>query len=277
MRVVADSASNLRKIEGIDGRIVPLRIILGDDKEYVDDENLDVEGMVTDLENSGKPSHSACPNIQEWLDAFGDEEEVIGIALAAVLSGSYNAGATAAAQYMEEHPGRKVFILDTCNIGPVEKLIIDKIVELNNQGKDFDTIVEAIKDYCKNRLKIGFCLASMNNLANNGRVNPAVAKIANVLGVKVVGDFSETGVLQPSDKCRGYKKAIQTMVTKLKEAGYHGEKLYIDYVIDDTNALKFKEEVRKLFPNAEIKTEPTTALCSFYAERGGLVWGYERN
>jgi DegV family protein with EDD domain len=277
MRVVVDSGSNLREIKGIDGCVVPLRIVLGDDKEYVDNADLDVEGMVTDLENSNKPSHSACPNIQEWMDAFGDDEEVIGIALAAALSGSYNAGATAAAQYMEEHPGRKVFVLDTCNIGPVEKLVIDKIVELKDQGKSYDEIVEAIKDYCKNRLKIGFCLASMNNLANNGRINPAVAKIANVLGVKVVGDFSETGILQPGDKCRGYKKAIQTMVNNLKEAGFHGEKLYIDYVIDDTNALKFKEEVLKLFPDADIKLAPTTALCSFYAERGGLVWGYERN
>ena len=123
MRVVADSASNLRKIEGIDGRIVPLRIILGDDKEYVDDENLDVEGMVTDLENSGKPSHSACPNIQEWLDAFGDEEEVIGIALAAVLSGSYNAGATAAAQYMEEHPEERYLYLIPATSVPWKSLL----------------------------------------------------------------------------------------------------------------------------------------------------------
>ena len=29
------------------------------------------------------------------------------------------------------------------------------------------------------------------------------------------------------------------------------------------------------FPNARIKIEPTTALCSFYAEAGGLMIGFE--
>ena len=29
------------------------------------------------------------------------------------------------------------------------------------------------------------------------------------------------------------------------------------------------------FPNAKVTLEPTTALCSFYAEAGGLMIGFE--
>ena len=48
IKIVADSSSNLLNLEGIKYSSVPLTIITND-KEYVDDENLDVNQMVKDL------------------------------------------------------------------------------------------------------------------------------------------------------------------------------------------------------------------------------------
>ncbi len=36
-----------------------------------------------------------------------------------------------------------------------------------------------------------------------------------------------------------------------------------------------KEAVLRRYPNAQITVEPTTALCSFYAEEGGMLIGME--
>ena len=38
---------------------------------------------------------------------------------------------------------------------------------------------------------------------------------------------------------------------------------------------QLSERIRETFPQANIKILPTSGLCSFYAEDGGLLMGYE--
>ena len=47
-QIVSDSSSNIFRVEGVPYTTVPMKIIAGD-KEYIDDEALDVRGMVEDL------------------------------------------------------------------------------------------------------------------------------------------------------------------------------------------------------------------------------------
>ena len=49
----------------------------------------------------------------------------------------------------------------------------------------------------------------------------------------------------------------------------------IAHCYNEVGATKLAAKIRNLYPNAEIKIIPTTALCSFYAEEGGLMIGYE--
>jgi hypothetical protein len=35
--------------------------------------------------------------------------------------------------------------------------------------------------------------------------------------------------------------------------------------------------MKEKFPNTNVRIRPTSGLCSFYAEDGGLIVGYERN
>lgn len=58
------------------------------------------------------------------------------------------------------------------------------------------------------------------NLANNGRVSHAVAAICSIAGIRVVGDVQDG--LHPTDKCRGEKKAISTLIKNMKTKGYVG-------------------------------------------------------
>lgn len=73
-KIVADSACNI--VSGEDGTFasVPMKIVA--EREYVDDAHLDVAQMVEDLKQYKGKSGSSCPNVGEWLEAFGDAEEV---------------------------------------------------------------------------------------------------------------------------------------------------------------------------------------------------------
>ena len=273
IKIVSDSSSNVFALAGVNYATVPMKVIAGD-KEYVDTPNLDVKGMVDDLKAYKGKSGSSCPNVQEWLDVFGAEDDILGITISRNLSGSYNSAMEAGRQYMEAHPGRRVHIFDSLTAGPHQIMAVLKMQELIEAGSDFDTIVEKVNDYL-NRTHILFCLESMNNLARNGRVSPAVAKIAGMLGIRACGD-APGGVITPVHKPCGEKKATQTLLEMMEERGlYDGAQVRIAHCFGERQALALKELVLAKFPNCRFILEPTGALCSFYAEAGGLIVGFE--
>ena len=176
-------------------------------------------------------------------------------------------------QYEEEYPDRKVCIIDSLSAGSELKLIIEKIQELKAAGKTFEEVSEAISEY-QNHTHMIFCLKSLRNLANNGRVNPAVAAIAGVLNIHVVGIANE-GVLDQREKARGPKKALVAIDSLMKEFNYNGGKVIIDHCFNETDANAVKAHILASYPNAEVRIEETRGLCSFYAEVGGLMIGVE--
>ena len=270
--IVSDSSSNVLSMGTPLYTTVPLKIVA--EKEYVEDARLDLAGMMEDLRNHKGKSGSSCPNVGEWLEAFGDAQEVFCITISKNLSGSYAAAKQAADTYMEEHPGRKVFIFDSLAVGPEMAMITDKIRECEAAGDDFETVVAKVLDY-HNHVHTLFCLESMLNLARNGRVSMAVAKIAGMLGIRVAG-IALGGQVTPIHKPRGAKKATQTLVEMLKERGFRdGNLLRVAHCFAPEAAEAFRSAVLAEFPNTRFLLEHTTALCSFYAEAGGLIIGFE--
>ena len=153
-------------------------------------------------------------------------------------------------------------------------MVCEKIARLVAGGCGFEEIVEKTLDY-HNHTHILFRLQSLTNLARNGRINPAVAKIAGVLGIRVIGDV-KGGQITPVHKPRGDKKAIPMLVEMMKERGfYNGATLRIAHCFGEEPALLLRDAVLAEFPNTNFILEPTSALCSFYAEEGGLMIGFE--
>ena len=272
-QIVSDSSSNVFHLEGISYTTVPMKIIAGE-REYVDTESLDVRGMVDDLKAYKGKSGSSCANAQEWLEAFGDADMVFGVTISRNLSGSYNAAEAAAREFAEEHPNSRIHIFDTLSAGPEMAMVVEKIAELVNKGLSFEEIVDGVRAY-QNHTHILFCLESMNNLARNGRVNPAVAKIASVLGIRACGD-AQNGQIVPTQKPRGQKKATEVLAAMIRERGFRNDsRLRIAHCFGEAQAQLLIDAVKKDFPDARCTIEPTTALCSFYAEEGGLIIAFE--
>ena len=273
IKIVADSSANLRTLEDNSFVSVPLTLRT-DEREFVDDASLNIEKMTDYLANYKGKSGSACPSSQDWIDAFGDAERIFAIAITSNLSGSFNSARVAKEQYEEEHPDRKVFLIDSLSAGPELKLIVEKIQELNADGLSYDDICDAITEYQK-KTHLVFMLKSLTNLANNGRVSPAVAKIAGLLNIHVVGIASDVGTLEQKEKARGEKKAIAAMKKIMEDLKYVGGKIRIDHCFNLEGAQQLKDLILAAFPNADVKIGENYGLCSFYAERGGILAGFE--
>ena len=271
-KIVSDSSSNVLSMGTPHFASVPMKVRA--EKEYIDDANLDLAQMVEDLKNHKGTSGSACPSVGEWLDAFEGADFVFGTTMSKGLSGSYNAACEAARTYMEENPGKQAYIFNTLSAGPQQMFLNEKVMELAEQGLDFETIKQKTLEYYRNT-HILFCLESMMNLARNGRVPMAVAKIAGMLGIRVCGDV-KAGMITPVHKPRGAKKATETLLEMMKERGfYDGAQLRIAHCFAEKQAQDLADATLAQFPNARITIEPTTALCSFYAEAGGMMIGFE--
>ena len=62
----------------------------------------------------------------------------------------------------------------------------------------------------------------------------------------------------------------------MKNAGYNGGRVLINHCMNESGALQLKQDILKDFPQAEIIVSDTRLLCSFYAEQGGILIGFEK-
>lgn len=274
-KIVADSSADLRSLTSqIPFSMVPLKIIAGQE-EFVDNDTLDVGQMVAFLSEYKGRSGSACPSVADYLEAFGEAVRIFCFTITSNLSGSFNAARLAKEDYEAAHPDRKVYVVDSLSAGAEIKLLAEKAEELILAGTEYEAICEALEAY-QQKTGLMFSLESLRNLANNGRVSPVVAKIAGVLGIRAVGRASAEGTLELLDKCRGEKKALQKLLERMTEQGYKGGRVLIDHCQNLPAAEALREMILQGHPNTDVVIGETYGLCSFYAELGGLLVGYEK-
>lgn len=270
-KIVADSSANVFHLDDTNFQCVPLKIIT--DKEYIDNADLNVREMVDEVKKYKGRSGTSCPNINDWIEAFDNHDLVFGVSITSKLSGSYNAARLALEQYSEENPGKKVHIVDSLSAGGQLKLTIDKLKELLEQGLSFEEVRDQIEDY-NTHLHTVFSLESLTNLARNGRVNPAVAAAVNALGIRVIAEARD-GQIEQINKCRGEKKAIKIIYEEMKKHGFKGGKVAVSHTFNENACLKLKELILADYPLCDMQILENGALCSFYAEEGGFIVGFE--
>ena len=274
IKITADSSADVLQLSAVPFAAAPLKIITNE-TEFVDDGALDVGGMVAWFETYRGKSKTSCPNPGDWLDAFGDAEEVFCVTITSGLSGSYNAACVAKQMYEADHPGRRVCVIDSLSAGPELTLILEKLEELIGLGLSFDEICTRIRAY-QQQTGLVFMLESLKNFAANGRVSPAVAKIAGVLGIRIVGKASDQGTLEPTHKSRGEGKALAAIMAHLKENGLAAGKVRIAHCMNGAAAQELKNRICAEMPGVDVRIHVCRGLCSYYAEKGGLLVGFEK-
>ncbi len=273
-KIVADSSIDIHTYEQVPFESVPLKIIT-DNHEYTDNDKLDVNGMIDDLAHYKGKSSTSCPNANDWLNAFEDCENIFCITISGALSGSYGSAVMAKQIYEEKYPSRRVFVINSLSTGGEMRLITQKIAEFIKNGLEYDDICKEIVEY-QNNTGLFFMLSSMKNLANNGRISHLTARAAGLLGIRAFGVASDTGTLQMLDKYRGEEKALSGIILHLKKAGLDRGKVDIAHCQNLSFAQRLKDAIQKEFNTDKIAVSDCGGLCSFYAESGGVILGFEK-
>ena len=249
--------------------------IITAEREFIDDADLDVDDMANYLYQFKGKSKSSCPNTTDWLEAFGDADEIYCVTITSGLSGSYNSACAAKQIYESENEGKRVHVFDTLSAGPEITLIIEKIEECIDKDMSFEDICDCVTAYMK-KTGLVFMLKSLKTFANNGRVSPIVAKLVGIASICVVGKASDEGTLEPMHKPRGERRALETLVGCLEKEGFKTGKISIGHCQNESAAEQLKELILAKFKNVQIEIHKFRGLCSFYAEKGGVLVGFEK-
>lgn len=272
--VVVDSSANLAGAAAERGIVsVPMKVRVGE-REFRDDASVDLPAMFSSLEGFSGPTSTSCPNIAEWTRAFSGADEVFALALTSKISGGFNSARAAAKQYMYECPGARVFVLDSLTTGPELELLAERACELAQTEGSFDDVVHAIRAYAR-RTHLMFSLAKLGNFVRNGRVSPVVAKAADILNIRIVGQASQTGELEPLNKARGEKRALKQLVENMRTAGFSGGRVRIRHTDNPAAAESLAGLILASWPQSEVRIGENAALCSYYCEPGGILVGFE--
>ena len=273
VKIIADSSADIKAVEGVCFQSVPMTIRAGG-RDFVDNEQLDTAAMLDFLASHNGPSGTACPSPENWMSAFEGADEIFVVCITGSLSGTWSSAMAARELYLQAHPDVKIHVFDSLSTGPEMLLLIERLAFLIREGKSFDEICAAGEEYLASTHLL-FILRSVHNLAQNGRVSKLVAGAIGILGIQILAVASEQGTIEPIEKCRGDKKARSALVQEMYERGYRGGKVRISHAQNSEAAIAIERALREHFPLADIKTRLCGGLCSYYAERGGVIVGFE--
>ena len=275
--IVTDSSCDLLSLEGqnedLGFETVPF-VMDVDGREFVDVPGMNTAELVDAMEKAEK-SHSACPSPEAWKKMFEKAEHVIAFTISARLSGSFNSATVGKNMVLEEHPEKKIEIIDSLSTGPKLVMLAQSAARQLQDQIPFEAVCASCRELARSVRTI-FTLSSFHNLVQNGRVSKIAGFIAGRLGIRVIGVGSDEGEIQLKELVRGEKGTLKHILKDMEENGYKGTPMTVSHCMNEPMAQTLKEMICARWQKAKVQLLPTRGLDSYYAERSGLIICYDR-
>lgn len=271
-RLVADSCCELT--EGLkrdtDVRSVPLSILI-DDKNYIDDETLDMDGFMLAMKGSRHAAKSACPSPEQYAQAMRGAQGVFAVTISAKLSGSYSSAVAACRVLTEEGEPPRMHVFDSRSASAGQIAVCLKIQECISNGLDFETIVETVEAYIRN-MKTFFILENLDTLIKNGRMSRITGYVASAMSLRPIMT-ADMGEIKLFEKARGSVRAFTRLIDIIGEKGcdFARRTLVITHCNNEKQARFIRAEAEKRYGFKQIIVERTRGLSSMYANEGGVI------
>ncbi len=277
--IVSDSSSDLGAAVFEDADIhfesVPLRIQVGD-REFLDNETLVVPEMLAAMDGEKSAASTACPSPAAFARAFEHGDCTVCFTISGKLSGTYNAAVLGREMVLEEHPEKKIFVMDSKSTAGALVLLVRKARELMKAdiAGDFEGICDKLREY-QPSLRTVFTLENFDNLIKNGRMRPLVGTLLHTLGIHVIADGTPQGTIRVADKARGEAKTYKSITKLMGESkDCTGAEVVISHCENAAGAQKLKEQIMKDLQVKSVDILPCRGLTSFYAMERGLIVGF---
>ncbi len=248
IKIITDSTSDIdvEYAKVLDVEVVPLKVIING-KDYKDRIDLQPSEFYNLLEKSSILPTTSQPSPQDFLSLYEDaktnNDSIIVITLSSQVSGTYQSACIA--KDLAEYDN--IYVIDSFNATQGLRLIVEKAVQLRNEGKDFQEIVNIIEKY-KHRVHILAVVDTLEYFYKGGRLSKASATMGTLLKFKPIVGLKD-GNLVLISKARGTQKGISKIIDIIHENGDIdlNEPICIGYTGNDDGLDKFESILKKEF------------------------------
>lgn len=220
--IIADSSHDLAEEFLVDKgiRTVAFYIRLGDDNFLQDQVDISREELYAYLrENKKVYPKTSLPSVEDYISSFREvlEEgrDLICLTVASSLSGSYQSAHVAGQMMREDYPDRRIYILDSKSASLGVGLLIERAVELREQGWDLVDVRDELEAQSQTT-EIYIYLETLAYLEEGGRISRPGALAGKLLKIKPLASF-KNNKLAMEGAVRGSKKALAACLDYLHE------------------------------------------------------------
>lgn len=215
IRIITDSASDLLAPHRPEITVLPMTITFGEEqfRDGVDLTHRQFYEKLIEGEELPTTSQIAPAQFEEAFRAAVEAgESVVAVVLSSKLSGTYQSACIAA----EEFPG-KVFVVDSENATIGERILVERGLELMDQGMDAAAIAAKL-DEEKTDIRLVALLDTLEYLKRGGRISASVALVGGLLAIKPVVAVQD-GEVVVLGKARGSKNGNNLLVQEIQKTG----------------------------------------------------------
>lgn len=234
-----------------------------DGKAYLDDlgESIPFEDFYQAMQNGAdtKTSQINAEEYEEYFENFLREgKDILHISLSSGISGSINSANIAKTNLQERYPDRKIYIADSLGASSGYGLIMDKLADLRDEGKDIDEVHNWILE---NRLRLHhwFFSTDLTFYVKGGRVSKVSGFVGGILNICPLLNMDYLGRLIPRFKIRTKKKVIEAIVEQMEKHAEDGHnysgKCYMCQSACYEDARAVADMVENRFPKLNGKVE----------------------
>ncbi|MBN2877201.1 MAG: DegV family EDD domain-containing protein [Bacilli bacterium] len=279
--VITDSIADLKQDYINDNNIVvlPMGVNAGG-VDYFDKLTINNEILFDIIDNASEYPTTSTPTLKGIHDLLEKVttrfEEILILSVASKLSATHGVLQEAIKPYVDS--GKKIRLIDTLNNSITEGLLVKQAVDLLNEGKSLDEVVQVI-EADKQKTSILVCLDTFKYAMMGGRVPKAVGKIGNFIRMRPIMTLDKEGHGAAYGMAFS-KKGITKIIVKLvkKEMQAQGIKAYgLVHCLNE----ELVETYRTMFTEIigfgpEYITEVSSAVA-IHSGIGTVAIGYIRN
>lgn len=256
VRVVADSAVCLPKelIKKYNIELVPETIIFGT-TVYRDGVDLVPSEFYVKLGKAKELPTTSAPSPQDFIDAYrkaGKGADAIACIL--VTAGFSQMGLQAAQNARESVPEPPIEIMDSRTALGAYGFVVLAAAKAAAAGKPLPEVIQAAQDVQK-RVTMIATLNTLKYLAKGGRIGKAASWAGTLLSIKPIIEVPpSTGVLEPLERVRTRRKALERMLGIMQERVGQGQRVHasIEQANVPEDAKWLESRLASLFDCAEI-------------------------
>ena len=268
IRLVTDSSAlyNSKEAADLGFDMCPLSVTIGE-KSWLELDEITTEQLIYKILNEGAIPTSSQPPIGNKIDVYNkylDEDEIIDIAMADGLSGTYQSAVMA--KNDSEHPD-KVHVFNSRTLCGPHRAMVQEALAMIKEGASLEEILTMLmksRDH-----EISYLIPKdFDYLLRNGRLDRISATIGGLLNLTAAVKKTPDGKrLTKFTKGRTEKKVVRNVAADMRENGVDSTyKFYISHADNPDFALLTKKIFMNEFPEAYIEILP---LSPVFTTQGG--------